>query len=187
MAFYASLDKILSDIPKEDKIILLGGFDARVGQDHKLWSGTIGEEGVGNCNSNGVLILTKCAELNLIVNNTLQTEKQVQFNLDAPPVKMWYLIDYIIVRARHGCWTVHHRICSSMSIKLMPKRRLQKKLSRPSFNIKRLGDVKTQPLSQAALSNNLSAVYPHDVETQWDMPKTTILQTCRSIFGTETK
>lgn len=33
--FYASLDASLASIPKEDKIILLGDFNARVG-DHNL-------------------------------------------------------------------------------------------------------------------------------------------------------
>lgn len=32
--FYADLDKTLSKIPKEDKIILLGDFNARVGRNH---------------------------------------------------------------------------------------------------------------------------------------------------------
>ena len=56
--FYACLDETLSKIPKEDKIILLGDFNARVGRDHHLWKGTIGKEGIGNINSNGVLLLS---------------------------------------------------------------------------------------------------------------------------------
>ena len=54
-AFYSTLDSTLSNILKEDKIILLGDFNAPVGRDHHhLWNGVIGKEGVGNCNSNGV-------------------------------------------------------------------------------------------------------------------------------------
>lgn len=86
-AFYTSLDNILSAIPKEDKIILLGDFNARVGRDYKSWNGIIGQEGVGNINPNGVLLLTKCAEHNLTITNTLQTEKQIQNILDAPALQ----------------------------------------------------------------------------------------------------
>ncbi|KAJ4934986.1 hypothetical protein JOQ06_007765 [Pogonophryne albipinna] len=42
-AFYANLDKTLSEVPKEDKLILLGDFNARVGRNHHLWRGNAGE------------------------------------------------------------------------------------------------------------------------------------------------
>lgn len=52
-AFYADLDKNLSEVPKEDKLILLGDFNARVGRNHHLWRGSLGrEEKAGNTNSN---------------------------------------------------------------------------------------------------------------------------------------
>ena len=35
--FYSQLDQILSNIPKYDKIILLGDFNARVGNNSALW------------------------------------------------------------------------------------------------------------------------------------------------------
>lgn len=55
--FFATLDQVLSNVPKEDKVLLLGDFNARVGKDHMLWKGTFGKEGVGNVNSNRVLLL----------------------------------------------------------------------------------------------------------------------------------
>jgi len=48
-AYYSLLDKTLQRIPATDKIILLGDFNARVGQDHTLWNGTIGRHGIGSC------------------------------------------------------------------------------------------------------------------------------------------
>ncbi|KAJ3612710.1 hypothetical protein NHX12_018968 [Muraenolepis orangiensis] len=74
-AFYADLDKILSEVPKEDKLILLGDFNARVGRNHHLWRGTLGREGVGNTNSNGILLLTKCSEHNLTAVMSLTPEQ----------------------------------------------------------------------------------------------------------------
>lgn len=72
-AFNAPLDNILSTISKEDKIVLLGDFNARVGPDYKTWSGIIGKEGVGKFN--GDLLLTKCAEHSLTITNTFFREK----------------------------------------------------------------------------------------------------------------
>lgn len=73
--FYTCLDETLSRIPREDKIILLGDFNARVGRDQDLWKGTIGKEGIGNINSNGVLLLSICARFNLTITNTLFCQK----------------------------------------------------------------------------------------------------------------
>ena len=72
--FYAQLDNVLSSIPNNDKIILLGDFNARVGKDHMLW--TIGKEGCAKVNANGTLLLTKCAEHDLVITNTLFRQKK---------------------------------------------------------------------------------------------------------------
>lgn len=49
----------------------LCNFNARVGQDVELWSGTIGKESVRKVNSHRILPLTKCAEHDLVITNTL--------------------------------------------------------------------------------------------------------------------
>ena len=74
--FYAQLETVLSSVPRNDQLILLGDFNARVGWDHNVWKGTIGKEGVGNSNENGILLLTKCTEHNLVITNTLFRQKK---------------------------------------------------------------------------------------------------------------
>ncbi|XP_076043776.1 uncharacterized protein LOC143026877 [Oratosquilla oratoria] len=46
--FYAQLNDIIQAIPREDKIILLGDFNARVGSSHHLWEGVLGRHGVAH-------------------------------------------------------------------------------------------------------------------------------------------
>ncbi|PFX28925.1 Craniofacial development protein 2 [Stylophora pistillata] len=36
-AFYADLDELISATPNQDKLIILGDFNARVGRDHNIW------------------------------------------------------------------------------------------------------------------------------------------------------
>ena len=54
--FYDNLNSVISAAPRTDKLVLLGDLNARVGTDHQTWEGVIGSEGVGKCNSNGLLL-----------------------------------------------------------------------------------------------------------------------------------
>jgi hypothetical protein len=40
--FYDELNAIISSVPRSEELILLGDFNARVGQEHQLWSGILG-------------------------------------------------------------------------------------------------------------------------------------------------
>lgn len=44
-------------IPKSDKVILLGDFNAQVRKNMQNWSGVIGVYGIGQVNSNGIRLL----------------------------------------------------------------------------------------------------------------------------------
>ena len=52
--FYDTLYSTLQRISQDEKIILLGDFNARVGINHDIWHGIIGHHGVGNMNSGGL-------------------------------------------------------------------------------------------------------------------------------------
>ena len=74
LSFYSDLRTALSKVPKEDKIILLGDFNARVGNDSDTWN-VIGKHGIGNQNSNGLHLLQLCSEFQLVVGNTFFRQK----------------------------------------------------------------------------------------------------------------
>ncbi|VDM03861.1 unnamed protein product [Schistocephalus solidus] len=46
--FYEDLHALLATVPKEDKLIVLGDFNARVGTDHAAWQGLLGLNGLGS-------------------------------------------------------------------------------------------------------------------------------------------
>ena len=72
-----------------------------VGTDHPTREGMIGTEGIGKCNSNGLLLLKKCAEHELLITNTvfrLPTRNKTSWM--HPRSKHWHLIYYVIVRRK---------------------------------------------------------------------------------------
>ncbi|XP_034071876.1 LOW QUALITY PROTEIN: uncharacterized protein LOC117545945 [Gymnodraco acuticeps] len=127
-SFYQSLDEALRRIPKNDKIFLLGDFNARVGQNSSIWSGVLGRHGVGQVNANGLRLLTLCSEHNLTITNTIfQQKAKYKTSWMHPRSKQWHLIDYVIVRqsdirdvhitrAMRGaeCWTDHRLIMAKV-------------------------------------------------------------------------
>ena len=56
--FYDALYSTLQGILQDDKVILLGDFNARLGRNHGIWHGIIGHHGVGNMNSSGLRLLS---------------------------------------------------------------------------------------------------------------------------------
>ena len=99
--FYDTLYSTLRRISQDDKIILLGDFNARVGRNHDIWHGVIGHHGVGNMNSSGFRLLSLCSELGLAITNIFfQFRDMHKTSWMHPRSKHWHLIDYVIVRHR---------------------------------------------------------------------------------------
>ena len=134
--FYDDLDSVISAAPQTDNLILLWDFNARVGTDYQTWEGVIGSEGVGKCNSNGLLLLRKCAEHELLITNTvfcLPIRRKT--SLMHPHSKHWHLIDCVIVQRKDrqdvrmtkamcgaGCWTDHRLVVSKLNLHNQPVR-----------------------------------------------------------------
>ena len=98
MAFYQDLRKVITSIPKEDKLLILGDFNARVGSDHQAW-GSLGKHGLGKMNSNGLILLQLCTEFDLIVGNTFFQQKDIhKVTWIHPRSKHGHILDYAITR-----------------------------------------------------------------------------------------
>ncbi|VDL91738.1 unnamed protein product [Schistocephalus solidus] len=130
--FYEYQDSLLATVPKEDKLIVIGDFKARVGTDHAGWQGVLGPHGLGSRNDNGILLLRTCAEHRLQLTNTffrlLMREKTTWMH---PRSRRWQLLDYVLVRRRDqqdvlvtkairdvDGWTDHRLVISQMRLRL---------------------------------------------------------------------
>ena len=76
-AFYRDLHNLLLQVDSGDKILIVGDFNARVGQDFELWNGVLGRHRIDNCNDKGHLLPEFCSEYQLIITNTLFQQKLV--------------------------------------------------------------------------------------------------------------
>jgi exonuclease III len=137
LKFYEDLHAVVRRVPRNEKIILLGDFNARVGTNHEVWAPVIGKHGIGKCNSNGELLLQFCSEHHLLITNTvfrLPTRNKTTWM--HPRSQHWHLIDFIITRLRDrqdvrvtkamfgaDCWTDHRLIMSKLELSVPAKRR----------------------------------------------------------------
>ncbi|BHF78662.1 hypothetical protein SprV_0602177500 [Sparganum proliferum] len=65
--FYEDMHALLTSVPKANKLIVLGDFNARLGTDHAAWRGVLCPHGLDSSNNNGLLFLRTCAAHHFIV------------------------------------------------------------------------------------------------------------------------
>ena len=99
--FYEELEVLISTVPQSGKFHLLGDFNACVGKNNQAWEGVVVPHEVGKCNGNGLLVLRTCTVHGLaITNNMFRLPTRNKTSWMHPCSKHWYLIDYVIVRAK---------------------------------------------------------------------------------------
>ena len=57
-AFYNQLASVFSGMPRTDKLLLKGDFNARKGSDNDKWPMVMCKHGLGNCKSNWLCALS---------------------------------------------------------------------------------------------------------------------------------
>ena len=198
-AFYEQLHQALSGIDKDDKIILMGDFNARVGKEASVWDGAIGGNGVGKMNSNGLRLLTLCCEFNLTISNTIfRMKDRFKTSWMHPRSKHWHLLDYVIVRKSDiqfvkktsttrgaECSSDHRLIASDIAWKIRPRQRragvtkrklnceaLQNPALRQQFHVKSEEALSSTPVESSS-----------DVEAQWIQISSTIRKAAEDTLG----
>ena len=195
--FYDQLNQTLRGIPGSDKIILMGDFNARVGNDYSTWKNVVGKFGTGNANSNGERLLNLCSEFQLAITNTCFKHKLAhKTSWMHPRSKHWHLIDYIITRQRDlkdihdtramrgaDCNTDHIMIRSRTSLVVKKKMR---KTNQPNkkLNISKMKNHETLDDLKTSLNEKLEASTPGTLEETWNEFKTIVYKTSKEKLGT---
>ena len=99
--FYATLQSKIDAAAKQDIIIIMGDWNAKVGKDNETWGPTIRKFGYGEMNDRGERLLYFCKENSLIVSNTLFKHKPSRkWTWTSPDHKPKNMIDVILIRDR---------------------------------------------------------------------------------------
>lgn len=195
--FYQDLQTALDDIPKEDEIMILGDFNARIGDE--VIPGIKNRFNEETINTNGELMLQLCTQNELRINNTFYPHKpQHKYTFENTRGQK-SMIDYIITNrnihprriqdvrtlASANAGTNHHLIMAKIRITT------QKFCSRPTeqiskLNIESLNDNSVKYLYQRRLkekitTNNIRE--DDDIETAWTKLRTNILGAAEEALG----
>lgn len=201
--FYTDLRNLVRSTPADDKVIILGDLNARVGRDSESWKGVLGKHGVGNCNDNGHLLLEFCTELQLTITNTIFQQKDShKTTWMHPRSKHWHLIDYVLVRQRDRKDVQHTRVMPSaechtdhrlVRCKLNLHFKSKPKRGGPSRKKLQVNSLKSAAVRADFQSNLQAKLEAADCtkdrcpETLWTHLKTTILQTSEDVLGFSTR
>lgn len=200
--FYEQLSETIRGIPKQDKILLLGDFNARVGNDWKTWKGVLGKYGVGKANRNGKILLEFCTKHQLAICNSFFCHRKIhQCTWQHPRSKHWHLIDYAITRKSDlksiqdtrvmrsvECWTDHRLLRTKISIRIYkPRSRCSRKkeIKGSKLNIELLKDQAVQSKVTAKLKTAYEGIdcEKGSIDEIWDNFKDATFRVCSEELG----
>ena len=196
--FYEDLRKTLKRASPRDSILLLGDFNARVGNDHEAWPGVLGKHLQGSMNSNGLHLLSLCTEFNLVITNSIfQQRNMYKGTWCHPRSKHWHTLDYVITkqkeqnsikitRAHRGSenWSDHRLVRSKIKIRLPFKRRKPERKMPKTIDCKRLQDPEIATKFVESINTELEkCTISENTESSWKALKDTLYETSCEVLG----
>ena len=201
--FYGSLSTVLQSTNHNDKLMLMGDFNARVGKDHFVWKDVLGKHGTGKMNENGLRLLTLCKEFNLQLTNTMFQQADIYKNTwKHPRSGHWHMLDHVAIRKRDSkeccstrvmrgadCGSDHRMQRSILNLKIRPPIRKRGVTSRKlNTNLLHTDTVSLQ--FREATSNNLAQqlVNPiQNLDEDWCTTADRLLETAVDTLGYQKK
>ena len=172
----------MGQVPKRDMLVIMGDFNARVGNDVATWQGTIGRFGPEEQNGNGFRLLDFCALNGLVVTNTLFQHKPCHQHTWFHPAESTHtgrVLDYVLVNQLFRTSILdtrvyrktylesdHRLVVSKIRLKLKARRRRSQHVPRYQADKRYLNDAEVAEF-QKALAESLATAPNGDVSKDW--------------------
>ena len=191
----------MESVPKTDSILLMGDFNAHVGNDSRTWNNVIGRQGDKDLNNQGRQLLDFCATGSLSIMNTFYHHKNIH-------KYTWYkatdsriqrsLIDFIItsdnmrhtvmdVRVKRGAElaTDHHLVASTLDLSSNEPMRKIKQKNNYRIKWEALAEEETRRNFAKIIDQSYSQLPPTatDIEFEWNTFKTTLINVATTTCG----
>ena len=153
--FYQHLQTVTQKLPKRDIQVVMGDMNAKIGKDNDNRKGTMGKEGLGQMNENGLLFADFCTLNELIIEELffphkpthkatwispdLQTDNQIDH---ITFTKKWRRV-FLDVRVKRGADinSDRHLLVGEFRMKLVAKKKTDNMVQR-RFEIRKLKNTK---------------------------------------------
>ena len=140
-SFYHSLQAEIASVAKQDMLLVVGDFNARVGNDANTWRGTLGRFGPTELNRNGEQLLDFCSLNGLVLTNTFFKHRPCHQLTWFHPAQMGHrghLLDYVLVNQKFRSSVLDTRVFRSTRLQsdhrlVVSKLRLKLKVKRKTL------------------------------------------------------
>ena len=208
-AFYEQLQATWNKAPKHDVKIVMGDFNAKVGESNQGHEEHMGTHGLGVRNDNGRRLIEFCEENNLVISGTIFPHKMIhKATWTSPDGKTQNQIDHILIsrqssslldtRAMRGADanSDHYLLKAKFQLKL--RRKMEKESRRRRFNIAEMADNSTKANFSKTFRSKMSRWEEGEnpgqqnddentIEKKWEQIKTSYIQTAEETLGYKQK
>ena len=202
--FYEQLQAELENVPNHDVKILIGDFNAKVGNNNTTFERTMGKEGCGHMNENGERLVDFCESNGLVIGGTLFKHKDIhKLTWFSPNNRDKNQIDHILIDGtwRRSLYDVkvkrgadvgsdHQLVVATLKLKL---RKIKKKEARrKTFNTDKLKDAAIRNDFKIKLQNKFQALADlenhtqpgtDEIDSKWSNIKKTYIKTAEECLG----
>ncbi|KAL1447191.1 hypothetical protein WDU94_013942 [Cyamophila willieti] len=186
---YIEIQTLLDQIKSEDNIILMGDWNARVGEGEE--APFVGPFGYGTRNDPGTRLVEFCAKNKLVITNTcFQHHVRRRYTWKAPGDAYRTQIDYIMVKQRYrnqikdsrsyagpDIDSDHNMVMAKGSLKL--KKLKKKKIARWDIQLLKINEKKEEYKTK---TNNCEYLADGNIQYNWETTKNTIKTAADSVL-----
>lgn len=195
---YEQLEEVLMKVKEDDNLIIMGDWNAVVGEG--TVDNCVGKYGLGNMNARGNRLIEFCRSHTLIVANTcFEQPKRRRYTWTMPGNGDRYQIDYILVKSRYrnqakSCKSYPGAdVDSDHNLVLMKSQlRLRKKVIKQPCKRWNTNKVKNDKQALQKFREETNAriglqKMSENIQERWDKTKKVITETAEACFGKQDK